>query len=149
MVLLLLLEEKSFSFHKLSHWRTGDVRAVYLNIQTLYPFQTLQVFAIVLVLAGIVLIFFLTEAGVGMCFGFVVKTELLSSSLSSACTASRPFLLLTSVQQWQGCECRRGWEGMQLEQLIPADPRDMPQHMVSCSAYRAGARRRKRWGRCS
>lgn len=71
------------------------MRAVYLNIQTLYPFQTLQVFAIVLVLSGIVLIFFLTEAGVGMCFGFVVKTELLLSSLNSAYTASRPFLRLT------------------------------------------------------
>lgn len=82
----------------------------------------------------------------GLGFEFVVKIELLLSSLSRAFTASRPFLFLTSAHQWGGCECPRCWEGKQQEQLIPAEPRDMPQHMVSCSVYRAGARKRKKQG---
>lgn len=46
--------------------------------------------------------------------------------VSTACTAPRPFLLLTG-----GWVCTSIWVGTQ---LAPADERD---HMVSCSVYRA------------
>ena len=63
--------------------------------------------------------------------------------LSSAYTESRPFLLLTPPHQRAGWGCTRSWEGTQLGQLTPTAQRDIPDHMTSCSAYKAGGRRGK------
>jgi len=32
----------------------------------------------------------------------------------------------------------RSWEGTQLRQLTPTDQRDIPYHMITCSAIKAG-----------
>jgi len=37
-----------------------------------------------------------------------------------------------------GLGCTRSWEGTQLGQLTPADRRDIPHRMTSCSAYKSG-----------
>ena len=62
--------------------------------------------------------------------------------LSSAYTQSRPFLLLTPLHQQGGWRCTRSREGTQPGQLTPSDQRDIPYYMASCSAYKAGGRRR-------
>ncbi|XP_076190115.1 protein unc-93 homolog A isoform X3 [Aptenodytes patagonicus] len=58
-------------------------------------------------------------------------------------TESRPFLLLTPPHQRVGWGCTRSWEGTEPGQLTANDQRDNPHHMTSCSAYKAGGRRRK------
>ena len=73
----------------------------------------------------------------------VDNTGMFALLLSSAYTESRPFLLLTPPHQQEGWGCTRTWEGTQLGQLTPTDQRDIPHHMASCSAYKAGGRRRK------
>ena len=89
---------------------------------------------IVLVLAGVELIFFIV-ASMGLCFGFICvgnsvgNTGMFQLLLSSAYTASRPFLLLTPPHQGVGWGCTRSWEGTQLGQLTPTDQRDIPYHM--------------------
>ena len=52
-------------------------------------------------------------------------------------------LFCFSSHQWGGWGCTRGWEGTQPGQLTPTDQRDIPDHVVSCSAYKAGGRRRR------
>jgi len=103
-------------------------------------------FSPLLDLAGIELIFF-TVASMGLCFGFVPKsvdnTGMFLLLLSSSYTASRPLLLLPPLHQRVGWGYTRNWEGTQLRQLTPNDQRDIPYHMVLCSAYKAGVRRRK------
>ena len=101
--------------------------------------------SIVLVSAGIELIFFVV-AGMGLCFGFVLKTVLIiqfSLLLSSAYTASRPPLLLTPPRHGASWGSTRSWEGTQPGQLAPTDQRDIPHHTASCSAITPGERRRK------
>ena len=73
----------------------------------------------------------------------VDNTEMFSLLLSSAYTEARPFLLLTPPHQRLGWGYTRSWEATQLGQRTPTDQRDIPYHMTSCSAYRAGGRRRK------
>ena len=73
------------------------------------------------------------------------NTEMFLLLLSSAYIESRPFLLLTPPHQWAGWRCTRRWEGTQPGQLTPADQRDIPYHMASCSAYKAGGKRRRGW----
>ena len=73
-------------------------------------------------------------------------TGVFSLLLSSACTESRSFLLLTAPHQRGGWGCTRSWEGTQPRQLTPTDPRDVPDHMMSSSADKSGGRRRKGWG---
>ena len=53
---------------------------------------------------------------------------------------SRIFCLLMPSQQevWRGT---RSWEGTQLGQLTPTDQRDIPYHMTSCSAIKAGGKK--------
>jgi len=58
--------------------------------------------------------------------------------MSSASTESRPFLHLRPPHQHVGRGCTRSCEGTQLGQLTSADQRDIPYHMVSCSAIKAG-----------
>ncbi|XP_052652319.1 uncharacterized protein LOC128145747 isoform X5 [Harpia harpyja] len=60
----------------------------------------------------------------------------------SAYTESRSFLLLTPPHQQGGWGGTRSSEGTQLGQLMPTDPRDIPDHMTSCSAYKAMAMHR-------
>ena len=67
----------------------------------------------------------------------VGNTAMFQLLLSSAYTESRPFLLLTPPHQRVGWGCT-SWEGTQLGQLTPTDQRDIPYHMMSCSAYKAG-----------
>jgi len=64
-----------------------------------------------------------------------------SLPLSSASTASRPCLPLTLPCQRVGWGCMRSWEGTQLRQLTPTDPRDVPYRVTSCSVIKTG------WGR--
>ena len=73
----------------------------------------------------------------------VDNTGMFSLLLSSAYTESRPFLLLTPPHQRVGWGCTRSWEGTQPGQLPPAAQRDIPDHRMSCSAHKAGGRRRK------
>lgn len=61
---------------------------------------------------------------------------------SKAHPVPRPFLLHTQLQGGAGTGAR-AQEGAQQGQLIPADPKDIPSQMASCSAYKAGGRRRK------
>ena len=102
----------------------------------------------VLVLAGIELIFFIV-ASMGQCFGFVLKTVLITQRCFSYCWAG--------LTQSQGLFCfspqptseqaeggTRSWEGTQPGQLTPTDQKDIPDHMTSCLAYKAGGRRRNR-----
>jgi len=70
--------------------------------------------------------------------------EIFSLLLSSAHTASRPFLLLVLPHQQVGWGCTRSREGTQSGQPTPAGQTDMPYGMTSCSAYKVGARRRKK-----
>lgn len=51
--------------------------------------------------------------------------------LSRACTASRPFLLLTPPHQG-GLVCTRSWEGTRLAQLFLPDQRDIPDQKDRC-----------------
>ena len=98
---------------------------------------------IVLVLAGIELIFFMV-ASMGLCFGFVLKTVLIIQgyfSYSEQClhrvkvfSASHP---TPPARRLGGT---RSWEGTQLGQLTPTDQRDISDHMVLCSAIKAGGR---------
>ena len=74
----------------------------------------------------------------------VGNTGMFSLLLSSAYTEPRPFLLLPPPHQRGGWGGIRSWEGTQLGQLTPTDQRDIPDHKMSCSAYKAGGRRRKR-----
>jgi len=69
----------------------------------------------------------------------VDNTGMFELLLSSAYTESRLFLLLTSPHQRVGWGCTRNWEATQLGQLTPTDQRDVPYHMMSCSAYKAPA----------
>jgi len=57
--------------------------------------------------------------------------------LCNAYPALRPFLLLTLPHQRVGWGCRRSWEGTQLGQLTSADQRDIPDHIMLCSATKA------------
>lgn len=95
-----------------------------------------------LVLAEMIELIFFIAASMGLCFGFVLKTVdnsgMFSLSLSRAYTESRSFLLLTPPHQRGGWGCTRSWEGTQLGQLTPADQRDIPDHMASCSAHKSG-----------
>jgi len=97
-------------------------------------------------LAGIELIFFIL-AGMGLCFGFVLKTILITlgcfSCFPAVLTQSGPFLLLVPPHQQVGWGCTRSWEGTQLGQLTSGDQRDVPYRMTSWSATKAGRRRRK------
>ena len=68
----------------------------------------------------------------------VDSTGLVQLLLSSACTESRPFLLFTPPHQRVGWGCTRSWEGAQLGQLTPADPRDIRYDMTSCSTINQG-----------
>jgi len=47
------------------------------------------------------------------------------------------------AQQWVGWGCTKSWERTQPRQLTSTDQRDVPRHVMSCSACKVGARRRK------
>ena len=90
---------------------------------------------------GIELTFFIV-ATMGLCVGFMLKSVLIMkrAMLSSAYTEPRPLLLLIPPHQPVGWGCTRSWEGTQLGQLTPTDQRDIPYHITSFSAYKAGKR---------
>lgn len=69
----------------------------------------------------------------------VHKIEMFSLLLSNAYTVSRSFLPLTPLHQ-QGSWANT--RGTQLGQLIPTHLRNISYHVVVCSAYRAGSRRK-------
>jgi len=58
--------------------------------------------------------------------------------LSSSYTESRPFLLLTPPHQRVGWGCTRTWEETRPGQLTQTDLRDIPHHMMPCSATKLG-----------
>lgn len=70
----------------------------------------------------------------------------------AALAQSRPFLLShqSAVGSWG---CTTPWEGTEPGQVTPAEQRDVPDHLPSCSAHRAGGKKRKggcleRWHLC-
>jgi len=63
--------------------------------------------------------------------------------LSSAYTASRPFLLLTASPVSK-LECTRRWMAIQPGELTSNDQRVIPYCVTSCSAIKTGGRRRKK-----
>jgi len=69
-----------------------------------------------------------------LCWKECDNTETFSLLLSSAHTASRPFLLLALSHKRVGWGCTRSREGTQPGQLTPADQRGIPNHIMSCSA---------------
>lgn len=84
----------------------------------------------------------------GWSFGFLLKKSVYPMGmfqllLSSAYTQSRPFMFLTSLQQWEGWVCNRIWERTQMGQLTLTERSDIPYCMTSCSAYKCQKRRRK------
>jgi len=103
--------------------------------------------AFVLLFTGIELFFFVV-ASMGLRFEFVLKSVLIMQGCFSYCWAvvtqeSSPFLLLIPSPQRIGWWCKRSWEKTQLEQPTTAAQRDIPCHMISCSAYKSGGRRSK------
>lgn len=86
---------------------------------------------------------FFRVAIMGLCFGFVLETGMFFLLLRRACTA-RPFLCLPLLQHPGGWRCLRRQDGTQLGQLAPADQKDIPDNMMSYSAYGAGGRSKKR-----
>ena len=97
---------------------------------------------VVLLLAETELIFFI-GASMELCFGFVLKTVLIIQACFCYCSAvlTQSQGLFCFSHQRVGWGCTRSWEGTQLGQLTPTDQRDIPYHMTSCSAYKAGGRR--------
>lgn len=89
-----------------------------------------------LILAGMELIFF-TVAGVGLCFRFVLKTamiiEMFSLLLSSACTAPKPFLLLTPPGR--RLVVHKGFGG---DTAGTADHRDITDHLFHVQLIKLG-----------
>ena len=73
----------------------------------------------------------------------VDNTEVCSLLLSRVYTASGAVPLLTLLHQRAGWECTRSWGGTQAGQLTPTGQRDTPYRVTSCSACKAGGRRRK------
>jgi len=110
------------------------------------PGKALFVLLIVLVLAGIKLIFFIVACMV-LCFSVVTETAMVTHPWFSYCSAvfaqrqglSAPH----TTYQRVGWECTRTWEGTQLRQLTPANQRSIPYHITSCSTIKAEGRRRK------
>ena len=79
-----------------------------------------------------------------ICVGNSVdNTGMFSFLLSSAYPEPRALLLLPPPHQRAGWGGTRSWEGTQPGQLTPTDPREIPHHTTSCSACKAGGRRRK------
>ena len=83
-------------------------------------------------------------ASMGLCFGFVTKTALITQGCFSYCWA-----VLSQCQSLFCCSHHpasekmwswriRDWEGAQLGQLTPADQRNSPYCMTLCWAISAG-----------
>lgn len=49
----------------------------------------------------------------------------------------------TNPHQQAGWGYTRNWVGMQSEHMATTDKRDIPHHMASCSAYKAGETKKK------
>lgn len=117
-------------------------RPAYRLHRIIYPPEKL---ICVLVWGGIKLNFF-TVVIMGLCFGFVMKTVLITQRcfllLSSVSMDSRSFLLLTPPQQRGDWGCTRSWEETEPWQLTPTAHRDIPDRMESCLATKAGGRRK-------
>lgn len=64
--------------------------------------------------------------------------------LFSCYTASMSFLLLTLPCQQEDWKHMTSWEGMQPRQLTPVDQGNIPHHVTSCSAIKAGGRKEGR-----
>lgn len=89
----------------------------------------------VLVLAGRELIFFTGAVLWIYAENSADNTGMFSLLLSSACTEPRPFSAPHPTPPTKRMRVH-SQEGTQLGQPIPADPRDIAAHMVSCSAYK-------------
>lgn len=96
-----------------------------------------------LVWSGVELIFF-TVSDLGLCFEFVLETEMITQGCFYFCWSG-----LTQSQDFFFCfclwECTRWWEehsqdswSQPIQVTFQTDPGDIPDLMVSWSAYRAG-----------
>ena len=92
------------------------------------------VWPVVLISAGIELIFFLV-AGTVLCFGFRMRIMLITHRCFSCCWA-----VLTLVKDFSASHAlpARSWEGAQPGQLTQTGQRDIPYHVTSCSVYKLG-----------
>lgn len=73
----------------------------------------------------------------------VNNTGMFLLQLSRACKESRPSVPLTPPQQWQGWGAQGAGRGHRQDSWPPTDQRDVPAHMVSCSASKPGVRGKK------
>lgn len=83
----------------------------------------------VLILARMELISF-TVACMELCFGFVLKTALITEGCFSYLHRVKAFSLPTPAHQQGSWRYIRIWEGAQLGHLTPADYRDIPDHIA-------------------
>ena len=101
--------------------------------------KSLSSYIIVLVLAGLELIFFLT-AGTVRCFGFKLKITLTTHHCFSCWAvltlSHRVFCFLCFPAKWGSWGCTRSWEGTEAGQLMQTDQTDVPHCMTLWSAIK-------------
>lgn len=87
---------------------------------------------------------FFTVATTGCWFGFVLQAVLIVHGVFIIAEQRiHSQGLFCTTHQWAGRGCTRIWEATEPGQMTPSDLRDIPSHMTSCSAHRAGGQRRK------
>lgn len=75
------------------------------------------------------------------CFGFMIETVLIMQRYFHYCWAvltQCQSLSCLSPHHWVSWGCTGSCDGTQLGQLATSDHSDVPHHMVSCLAYKAG-----------
>jgi len=82
-----------------------------------------------------------------LCLGFVTKTVLIVQHglvIAEQCLhITKGISVSHAAPPVSRLGRTRSWKGTQPGLLTPADQRDIPYHMTSCSAIKAGGRRRK------
>ena len=124
------------------HWNCGLIKDTGHLMNTSYK----QVFPTSCVLFLLGQLIFFIAAGMGLCVRFLLETVLVIEGCFSRCRAvltQSQGLFCFSTHQWITWGCSRICEGAQPEQPTPADHRVIPYQTMSCSAYKAGWRRRK------
>lgn len=106
-----------------------------------YIFRYLTVSLFVLGLAGMDLTFLLADSMV-LYFGFATKTMLVTHQcfvyyyMVLVQCQGFPFFPLCPTPQWVGWDQARNWKRTQTGQLTQIDQRDIPCHVMSCSAIK-------------
>lgn len=82
----------------------------------------------------------LIEDGGELCFGFMMKTVLITLGCFGYCWVikqGQDIFCFWLPHQWVGWVCARSWEGTQPGQPTPTDQRDIRDHVVSPPAIKA------------